>query len=113
MFNFVTGHGWIAFYLFVLAVIVVVASDLYVVRGTLSGSPEVKMPRISGGLKAVNRAWHFLLRRRELAYLLFKSRHVSDRHRAELIVQGYALAQSLVWSHNPPGDPPLTSQTDQ
>jgi RsiW-degrading membrane proteinase PrsW (M82 family) len=113
LFNFVTGHGWIAFYLFVLAVILVVASDLYVVHGTLSSSPELKMPSMSGGLKGVNRVWCFLLRRRELAYLMFKSRHVSGRPRAELILQAYALDQSLVGFHNPPGAPPLPSQTDQ
>jgi RsiW-degrading membrane proteinase PrsW (M82 family) len=112
LFNFLTAHGWIAFYLFVLAVIVVVASDLYVVRRTLSGSPELKMPPLSGGLKGVNRVWRLFLRKRELGYLLFKSRHVPDRDRAELILQWYALAQSLVWFHNPPNDPPLPSQTD-
>jgi hypothetical protein len=113
LFNFLAGNGWIAFYLFVLAIILVVASDLYVVHGTLSGSPELKMPPMSGGLQGVKRVWQFLLQRRELAYLMFKSRHVSGRHRAELILQGCAIDQSLVWFHNQPGGPPLQSQTDQ
>lgn len=113
LFNFVTGHGWIALYLFVLAVILAVASDLYVVRGTLSESPELKMPRLSGGLEDIKRVWRFLLARRGLAYLMFKSRHVPGRRRAELILQGNAVDQSLVQLHNRPSGPPLQSQTDQ
>jgi RsiW-degrading membrane proteinase PrsW (M82 family) len=97
--NFVGAHGWNTLYLFTLGVILVVASDLYVVRGTLSRSPELKIPPLSGGLQGINRAWRFLLRRRELAYLMFKSRQLTGRHRAELILRGNAIDQSLAWFH--------------
>ncbi len=106
LFNFVTGHGWSALYLFVLAVILVVASDLYVVRGTLSRSPELIMPRVTGP-EDIKRVWHFLLARRGLAYLMFKSRHVPGRHRAELILQGCKIDQFLISFHSRPSSPPL------
>ena len=112
LFNFVTGHGWIALYLFVLAVILVVTSDLYVVRGTLSGSPELRIPRLSG-LEDLKRVWRFLLVRRGLAYLMFKSRYVTGRNRAELILQGNAIDQSLVRFHNQWSGSALQSRTDQ
>ncbi|MGC1650361.1 MAG: PrsW family glutamic-type intramembrane protease [Candidatus Sulfotelmatobacter sp.] len=108
LFNFVTGHGWIALYLFVLAVILVVASDLYVVRGTLPGSAELKIPRMRG-LEDVKRVWRFLLARRRLAYLIFKSRHVPGRNRAELILQGCKMDQLLISFHSRPSGPPLPS----
>jgi hypothetical protein len=110
LFNFVAGHGWISLYLFVPAVIVVLASDLYVVRGTLPASPELKIPLIRG-LDDAKRVWRFLLARRGLAYLMFKSRHLPGRHRAELIIQGNAIDQSLARFHNPLGSPALRSQT--
>jgi RsiW-degrading membrane proteinase PrsW (M82 family) len=110
LLNIVAGYGWISLYLFVPAVIAVLASDLYVVRGTLPASPELKIPRIRG-LEDVKRVWRFLLARRGLAYLMFKSRRVPGRHRAELILQGNAIDQSLARVHNQLSGPALQSQS--
>jgi len=106
LLNFVAGYGWISLYLFVPAVIAVLASDLYVVHATLAGSPELKLPVIRGWEDG-KRAWRFVLARRGLAYLMFKSRHASGRQRAELILQGTAIDQSLARFHNPPVVPAL------
>ncbi len=73
LFNFVTGHGWLSFYFFVIALIVVLASDFYVIQRALPPLPVLKTP-LAGLLSSRNGAmsiWHFLLTKRALAFAAF------------------------------------------
>ena len=70
LFNFVTGHGWLSFYFFVIALIAVLASDFYVIQRVLPPLPVLKTP-LAGLLSSSKGAmsiWNFLLTKRALAF---------------------------------------------
>jgi RsiW-degrading membrane proteinase PrsW (M82 family) len=73
LFNFVTGHGWLSLYFFVLAVIAVLVSDLIVKQRVLPPLPVLKTPLaglLSSGKGAMS-IWNFLLTKRALAFAAF------------------------------------------
>jgi len=73
LFNFVTGHGWLSLYFFVIALICVLASDLNVLHRVLPPLPELKIPPaglLSSSAGAMS-IWKFILTRRALAFVSF------------------------------------------
>ena len=73
LFNFVTGHGWLSFYFFVIALIAVLASDFYAIQRALPPLPVLKPPLaglLSSGKGAMS-IWNFLLTKRALAFAAF------------------------------------------
>jgi RsiW-degrading membrane proteinase PrsW (M82 family) len=106
LFNFVTGHGWIALYLFVFGVIVVVGSDLYAVRGMLSLRPQLRLrgrkpPQIRALRNSLKGIWEFLVDRRALAYVLFRCERSSGPTREKLARLATVLERRLL--KRPPG----------
>jgi RsiW-degrading membrane proteinase PrsW (M82 family) len=77
MFNFVTGHGWLSLYFFVIAVICVLASDLNAVYRVLPHLPELKIPlaSLSTSAKGAASIWNFILSKRSLAFVSFHYRN--------------------------------------
>jgi RsiW-degrading membrane proteinase PrsW (M82 family) len=76
LLNFVTGHGWLTLYFFVIALILVLASDLNVIHRVLPPLPELKTP-LAGFLssrKGTVATWEFLLTKRALAFVAFHYR---------------------------------------
>jgi RsiW-degrading membrane proteinase PrsW (M82 family) len=72
LFNFVTGHGWLSFYFFLIALIAVLASDFYAIQRALPPLPALKSPfgLLSSGKGAMS-IWNFLLTKRALAFAAF------------------------------------------
>jgi len=69
-FNFITGHGWLSLYFFVLAALAVIVGDLYVELKVLPPLPELKISA-SSPLPGNNRAtsvWKAVLTKRSLAF---------------------------------------------
>jgi len=69
--NFIAGHGWMSLYFFWIALIVVLAADLNVIRRGLPPRPELKTP-VAGLLSfshGASSTWKFLLTKRALAFL--------------------------------------------
>jgi RsiW-degrading membrane proteinase PrsW (M82 family) len=73
LFNFVTGHGWLSLYFFVIALILVVASDLNVIQRALPPFPELKTPLADlwSSSKSAVSTWEFLLTKRALAFVTY------------------------------------------
>jgi RsiW-degrading membrane proteinase PrsW (M82 family) len=73
LFNFVTGHGWLSLYFFVIALIAVLVSDLNVIYRVLPPLPELKTSfagLLSSRMGAMS-AWRFILTKRALAFVSF------------------------------------------
>jgi RsiW-degrading membrane proteinase PrsW (M82 family) len=73
LFNFLTGHGWLSLYFFVIAVIAVSVSDVYVIQRVLPPLPALKTPfagLLSSGKGAMS-IWKFILTKRALAFASF------------------------------------------
>jgi hypothetical protein len=120
LFNFVTGHGWLSLYFFVIALILVLASDLNVILRTLPPLPELKIP-LAGLLssrKAALSVWNFILNKRSLAFASFHYKNEPPSVRSgQLGPILYGLLQRLVELSNnskpsvqeplagPPNDP--------
>jgi RsiW-degrading membrane proteinase PrsW (M82 family) len=73
LFNFVTGHGWLSLYFFVIALICVLASDLNIVYRVLPPLPEFKIPFASlfTSPRGALSIWKFILTKRSLAFASF------------------------------------------
>jgi RsiW-degrading membrane proteinase PrsW (M82 family) len=73
LFNFVTGHGWLSLYFFVIALIVVLVSDLNVTQRHLPSLPVFKTPLagLLSSAKGVMSIWDFLLTKRAFAFAAF------------------------------------------
>jgi RsiW-degrading membrane proteinase PrsW (M82 family) len=73
LFNFVTGHGWLSLYFFVIAVILVLATDLNVILRTLPALPQLRIPLAGtwSSPKGALSVWNFILTKRSLAFASF------------------------------------------
>jgi len=73
LFNLVTGHGWLSQYFLVIALILVLASDLNVVYRVLPNLPELKIPFASllTSFKGTVSIWKFILTKRAVAFVSF------------------------------------------
>jgi len=103
--NFVRGYGWVSFYFFWIALVVVVVADLYVILRVLPPCPELKTP--TAGLlsfskgatpvwKSLILTWEFLLTKRALAFMSFHYRQEPPSVRSGLLDPIlYSLAQTL------------------
>jgi hypothetical protein len=103
LFNFATGYGWWSLYFFVIALILVLASDLYVIHRVLPPLPELKTPLaslLSSGKDAIS-TWKFLLTKRALAFVSFhyKSEPPSVRS-GQLDPILYSLVERLIGLRN-------------
>jgi len=107
LFNFVTGHGWLSLYFFVIALICVLASDLNVVQRVLPPLPVLKTPLagfLSSG-KGPLSIWNFLLTKRALAFAAFHYKKEPPQARSgQLDPILFVLLQKLMIFHdsNPP-----------
>lgn len=72
----VTADGWMSVYLFVIAGVVAIAFDLYIIHGTLGNFP-IKLS-LRGGLDGLWSAWRFIINKRALAFLAYQYRRASD-----------------------------------
>jgi RsiW-degrading membrane proteinase PrsW (M82 family) len=82
LFNFLTGHGWLSLYFFVLAAIAAVSTDFYAVRKMLASRQQLKLqggkpPEAYGQGNGFKGLWAFLVQRRALAYVLFRCQRAS------------------------------------
>jgi len=112
LFNFATGHGWISLYLFVLAVIAVVGSDLCAVRGMLSSRPQLRLqggkpPGTRGQGDGLKGLWTYLVDRRALAYLLFRRQRSSGARRDKLVLLATVIERRLLKRPSSPVLQPL------
>ena len=120
LFNFVTGHGWLSLYFFVIALILVLATDLNVILRSLPPLSELKIPLASllSSRKAALSVWNFILTKRSLAFASFHYKNEPPSVRSgQLDPILYALLQRLVELRNnskpsvqgplaaPPSDP--------
>jgi len=101
LFNFITGHGWISLYFFLLGAIVVIGSDLYAVRGMLTSRPQLKLqggkpPGIHGQGDGLKELWNFLVDRRALAYLVFRCQRSSSPTKEEMARAAAVLERRLL-----------------
>jgi hypothetical protein len=103
LFNFVTGHGWLSLYFFVIALILVLATDLNVILRILPPLPELKIP-LAGLLssrKAALSVWNFIVTKRSLAFASFHYRNEPAAVRSsQLDPVLYGLLQRLVELRN-------------
>ena len=118
LFNFVTGHGWLSFYFFVIALIAVLASDFYAIQRALPPLPVLKPPLadlLSSGKGAMS-IWTFLLTKRALAFAAFHYKKEPPQVRSgQLDPILYVLLKRLMElrSQRKPGMPvPLLPQPD-
>jgi RsiW-degrading membrane proteinase PrsW (M82 family) len=116
LFNFVTGHGWLSLYFFVIAVILVLASDLNVTQRVLPPLPELKTPLaglLSFGRDAVS-AWEFVLTKRALAFVCFHYRQQPPAVRSDQLDPIlYSLVERLMALRNKSSAPvPLEPSLD-
>jgi hypothetical protein len=79
LFNFLTGHGWLSLYFFVLAA---VSTDFYAVRGLLASRQQLRLqggkpPEAFGQGNGFRGLWAFFVQRRALAYVLFRCQRAS------------------------------------
>ena len=78
----VTADGWLSVYLFVIAGMVAIAVDLYIIHNTLGELP-LKRP-LTGGLDGLWAAWRFINNKRAFAFLAHQYRRASDSTRMEI-----------------------------
>jgi len=112
LFNFVTGHGWISLYFFVLGTIAVVGTDLFAVRGMLSTRPQLKLqagkpPGTRGQGNSLKALWVYLVERRALAYVLFRCQRSSGITREKLSLLAKVLERRLLKRPSSPVLQPL------
>jgi RsiW-degrading membrane proteinase PrsW (M82 family) len=99
LFNFVTGHGWLSLYFFLIALVVVLAADLNVIHRVLPRKPELKTPFAAFLSSSQNAmlAWKFLLTKRALAFVsLHFEKEPPAVQSSQLDPIVYGLVQTLV-----------------
>jgi len=101
LFNFVTGHGWLSLYFFLVAGIAAVGTDFYALRAMLASRPELKFQRrkipASGSPgDRFKKLWAFLVERRALAYMLFRRQRASGRTGERLAHHAASLERRLL-----------------
>ncbi len=103
LFNFVTGHGWLSLYFFVIALICVLASDLNVVQRVLPPLPVFKTPLagfLSSGKGSMS-IWNFLLTKRALAFAASHYKKEAPQVRSgQLDAIFFILLQKLMLLHD-------------
>ena len=85
LFNSVTGHGWLSLYFFVIAVILVLATDLNVILRTLPALPELRIPLAGlwSSPKGALSVWNFILTKRSLAFASFHYKNETPSVRSD------------------------------
>jgi len=101
LFNFLTGHGWLSLYFFVLAAIAAVGSDFYAVRKMLVSRPYLRLqggkpPEAYGQSNGFKGLWTFLVQRRALAYVLFRCQRASGPSKENLARHAALLERRLL-----------------
>ena len=101
LFNFLTGHGWLSLYFFVLAAIAAVGSDFYAVRKMLASRPHLRLqggkpPETYGQGNGFKGLWAFLVQRRALAYVLFRCGRATGPSKENLARQAALLERRLL-----------------
>ncbi|HXX99328.1 MAG TPA: PrsW family glutamic-type intramembrane protease [Candidatus Limnocylindrales bacterium] len=67
--TFIRSHGWLSLYLFWIALVVVIASDLNAIHRALPPLPELKTPFADLFTNRARPIWEFLLTKRALAFV--------------------------------------------
>ncbi len=104
LFNFVTGHGWLSLYFFLLALTCVLAADLSVVQRVLPPLPAFKTPlaSLSSSAKGFMSIWNFLLAKRALAFAAFHYKKEPPQvRRGQLDPILFILLKKLMLFHAP------------
>jgi hypothetical protein len=78
----VTADGWMSVYLFVIAGLVAIGFDLYIIHGTLEKLPL--KPSLSGELDGWRSAWRFIIDKRALTFLAYQYRRASGSARMQI-----------------------------
>jgi RsiW-degrading membrane proteinase PrsW (M82 family) len=94
----VTGDGAASIYLFSIVFAASVVIDLYAIR-KITRLPETKVTGEFSTISGLKRTWAFLLERRAMAYLVFRSQYTSGVRRARLLCWAALLDESLQHRH--------------
>jgi RsiW-degrading membrane proteinase PrsW (M82 family) len=89
----VTADGWMSVYLFVIAGVVAIAFDLYIIHGTLGKLP-LKLS-LTGGLDGLWSAWRFINNKRALTFLAYQDRRSSDSTRVQIETIAREIAEEM------------------
>ena len=90
----VTADGWMSVYLFVIAGMVAIAFDLYIIHGTLAKIP-LKVS-LTGGLDGLLSAWRFITNKRAFAFLAYQYRRTSGSARTEIETIAREIAEEMI-----------------
>jgi RsiW-degrading membrane proteinase PrsW (M82 family) len=91
----VTVNGTATVYLFVLTFCAAVAIDYYAVR-EFCCLPEARLPHTGTRLDAIRQLWAFLVDRRAVAYLIYRSKFAQGVKRARLLCWAAILDDRLI-----------------
>lgn len=97
----VTADGWMSVYLFVIAGIVAIAFDFYIIHST-----PVKLPlKLSwtGGLDGFSSAWRFINNKRALAFLDYQYRLAPDTTRPQMEPIVRSIVEEMIEQTKSPG----------
>jgi RsiW-degrading membrane proteinase PrsW (M82 family) len=89
----VTADGWMSVYLFVIAGMVAIAFDLYIIHGTLEKLP-LKLS-LTGGLDGLLSTWRFINNKRALTFLAYQDRRASDSTRMQIETIAREIAEEM------------------
>jgi RsiW-degrading membrane proteinase PrsW (M82 family) len=90
----VTADGWMSVYLFVIAGLVAIAFDLYIIHGTLPKIP-LKLS-LTGGLDGLSSAWRFITNKRAFAFLAYQYRRASGSARTQIETIALEIAEEMI-----------------
>jgi RsiW-degrading membrane proteinase PrsW (M82 family) len=89
----VTADGWMSVYLFVIAGMVAIAFDLYIIHGTLEKFP-LKLA-LTGGLEGLWSAWRFVNNKRACAFLAYQYLRTSGSARTQIESIALEIAEEM------------------
>jgi RsiW-degrading membrane proteinase PrsW (M82 family) len=102
----VMADGYLTLYLFLIGVAIAIGFDLYAIHRERPKLPECELPKVKGGMNGLKNQWAFLVDRRALAYVLFRSRGASTLTRGNLLCLATIIDQFLMRRHFSSGTSP-------
>lgn len=97
LLRLITGNGWGSLVIFLVVVIVAIAMDLRVGRTALPPMPELASLPFGGDARSMAAAWGYRIRRRGLAYTVFRGGQSPARERPERVRVAADLAYRLLY----------------